>query len=188
MVTLLWVSLSTGAYAKYQYTIKFIDGDTVLSEEHVMEGEDATPPPDPSRDGKTFIGWQGEYTDVKRNAVVLAKYKGEEPVNNVPEEELMSDPGMSNDNTVRSLDGTPITEPVEDKKTVSDTSKSGNDSKQVKSRFSYDPELRERVNQNRAEFFNLMSQEIGNKHLTLEILGITMLGCIVMLIVCKFAI
>lgn len=57
------------------YTVKFVDWDgTILKEQVVNEGEDATPPADPSREGYTFDGWEGDYTNVNTNVTITAKY------------------------------------------------------------------------------------------------------------------
>ena len=69
------------------YTVEFgpydyIPGNTdnALKVEGVLEGEDATPPENvPTREGYTFTGWSGSYTNVTRNLVLTAQYKSEEP-------------------------------------------------------------------------------------------------------------
>lgn len=57
------------------YTVTFVDHDgTMLYQEQVLEGEDATPPADPVRDGYTFNGWNGTYTNVRQDETVRAEY------------------------------------------------------------------------------------------------------------------
>ena len=57
------------------YTVTFQDWDgTELKTETVNEGEDATPPANPTRDGYTFNGWSGNYTNVHANETVIATY------------------------------------------------------------------------------------------------------------------
>ena len=57
------------------YTVTFIDwnGQT-LKTEQVESGKDATPPADPVREGYTFIGWDGNYTNVQSNLIITAQY------------------------------------------------------------------------------------------------------------------
>gem|GEM_PF-5879374 len=58
------------------YTVTFKDWDgTVLSSEQVAEGGSATPPANPTREGYTFIGWSGNYTNVQQNETVTATYE-----------------------------------------------------------------------------------------------------------------
>ena len=57
------------------YTVTFVDYDgTVLKTETVESGKDATAPADPTRDGYTFIGWSGNYTNVTSNLTITAQY------------------------------------------------------------------------------------------------------------------
>lgn len=57
------------------YTVEFQDWDgTVLKTESVLEGADATPPTDPSREGYVFTGWSGSYINVQSNLTVTAQY------------------------------------------------------------------------------------------------------------------
>ena len=58
------------------YVVIFADFDgTILSEQEILEGEDATPPANPTRNGYKFIGWDREYTDVQENLFVYALYE-----------------------------------------------------------------------------------------------------------------
>lgn len=87
---------SPDAPVNYIYhTVTFKDWDgTVLKEESVKEGEDATPPDDPEREGYIFDGWDGDYTEVEDDRTVTAQYSeeaGDEPEPE-PEPDPVSDP------------------------------------------------------------------------------------------------
>lgn len=57
------------------YTVTFVDWNgTVLKTQTVEEGSSATPPSNPTRDGYTFTGWLGSYTNVQSNVTVTAQY------------------------------------------------------------------------------------------------------------------
>ena len=64
------------------YTVTFYDGEgedaTVLKEEAVEEGKDATPPADPKKDGFVFKGWKGDYTNVTAERNIYAQWDQEE--------------------------------------------------------------------------------------------------------------
>ena len=58
------------------YTVTFKDWDgTVLKTEQVEEGQSATAPSNPTRDGYTFIGWDVDFTNVTNNLTVTAQYE-----------------------------------------------------------------------------------------------------------------
>lgn len=58
-----------------QYTVKFNDFDgSLIKQEIVAYGASATPPDDPDRTGYTFTGWNGTYTNVTDNEIVVATY------------------------------------------------------------------------------------------------------------------
>ena len=65
-----------------RYTVTFLDwDDEVLKQEKVKEGEDATAPEDPYREGYTFMGWKpADFTDIHSNLTVHAQYEKEEYV------------------------------------------------------------------------------------------------------------
>ena len=68
--------LTVTAIYKKLYTVRFLDynGD-VLKSEPVPEGNSATPPSDPSRNGYVFKGWNGTYTNISSNVDITAIYK-----------------------------------------------------------------------------------------------------------------
>ncbi len=66
------------------FTVTFYDwDDTVISQQSVTKGENATPPETPTRAGYVFTGWDGNYTNVQHDEAVFATYK--------PAEEALED-------------------------------------------------------------------------------------------------
>ncbi|QDY44822.1 hypothetical protein HF394_02495 [Planococcus glaciei] len=59
--------------AKYNVVFKSFDG-TVLKTEVVVDGNAATAPEPPKREGYTFSGWSANFDKVKSNLIVEAKY------------------------------------------------------------------------------------------------------------------
>ncbi|WP_409229359.1 InlB B-repeat-containing protein, partial [Gudongella sp. SC589] len=59
------------------WTVTFYDDDesTVLKTQQVLEGNNATPPANPSKTGYTFEGWDGNWTDVQQDEDVYATYE-----------------------------------------------------------------------------------------------------------------
>ena len=58
-----------------EYTVTFKDWDgTVLKTETVVEGNAATAPADPTREGYTFTGWSADFTNVTSDLIVTAQY------------------------------------------------------------------------------------------------------------------
>ena len=56
-------------------TVTFIDWDgTILSNQNVWTGENAAVPITPTREGYTFCGWSGNYTNVISDSIVIAQY------------------------------------------------------------------------------------------------------------------
>lgn len=58
------------------YTVRFLDWNgNVLDTQTIEEGNDATPPSNPSRTGYDFTGWQGTYTNITANTDIIAQYE-----------------------------------------------------------------------------------------------------------------
>ena len=70
----VYMALFVEAASTYTVTFKDWDG-TILKTESVGYGGNATPPADPSRDGYTFIGWSGSYTNVTSDREIVAQYE-----------------------------------------------------------------------------------------------------------------
>ena len=69
----LWIDVDYTASTTY--TVRFLDWDnSVISTQTVTRGGSATPPPNPTRDGYTFSGWSGNYTNVTANVDIIAQY------------------------------------------------------------------------------------------------------------------
>lgn len=61
---------------KANYTVTFIDYDgTVLKTETVEEGNSATAPENPTREGYNFIGWDTDFSNITSNLTVSAQYE-----------------------------------------------------------------------------------------------------------------
>jgi uncharacterized repeat protein (TIGR02543 family) len=74
----------TATWEPATFTVTFVDDDgTVLKTEEVVYGKDATPPTTPTREGRHFVGWDGNYTNVTTDITVKAKYEDD----TVPEPE-----------------------------------------------------------------------------------------------------
>ena len=58
------------------YTVKFTDGlGKTLKTQQVEEGDDATPPAAPKRDGYKFVGWDDDYTDIWWDVTINAEWE-----------------------------------------------------------------------------------------------------------------
>ncbi len=69
------------------HTVLFLDHDgTVLSTQTVADGAAAIAPPDPVREGWTFIGWDKDFSCVTSDMVVTALY-----VQDVPSQYMKGD-------------------------------------------------------------------------------------------------
>ena len=66
----------TAVFNLIKYSVKFVDADGIqIGETQIVNGgENATPPTPPTREGYTFVGWIGTYTNVKSNATIYASY------------------------------------------------------------------------------------------------------------------
>ncbi|MCW3490309.1 leucine-rich repeat protein [Dethiobacter alkaliphilus] len=58
----------------YQATFRDYDG-SLLKEETVSHGNDATAPSEPTREGYTFTGWDSDYTSITEDLEITALYK-----------------------------------------------------------------------------------------------------------------
>ena len=63
-------------YKPAKYKVIFYDYDyTVLKSDSVLYGNNAIPPKDPIRQGYIFIGWDKDYSNVKSDLNIIAKYE-----------------------------------------------------------------------------------------------------------------
>ena len=75
----------TATYTKNSsetYTVIFYDydGTTILKSQQVSSGANAAPPSNPSKAGASFLGWNGNYTNVEKNETLRAVYSDEKNV------------------------------------------------------------------------------------------------------------
>jgi len=59
------------------FTVRFVDGETVLKEEEVLAGRAAEPPEAPIRANRAFIGWSADVSSVKADMTVSPRYSSE---------------------------------------------------------------------------------------------------------------
>lgn len=58
------------------YTVTFYDYDnTILSQQEVYDGDSATEPAQPKRDGYSFVGWSKNFNKITSNLDIIAQYK-----------------------------------------------------------------------------------------------------------------
>ena len=57
-----------------KYTVKFIVNGEVISSVEVIEGDSAIAPEPLELEGKTFVSWEGDYTNVTENREIVAVY------------------------------------------------------------------------------------------------------------------
>lgn len=66
----------TAQYNVNKFTVNFVDYNNQLIKSQVVEyGYNASPPPNPTRTGYTFNGWNGSYTNVTSNRTIVADYR-----------------------------------------------------------------------------------------------------------------
>lgn len=71
----LWIDVDYTEPTSTTYTVRFLDWDnSEIDIQTVEEGGSATPPPNPTRDGYTFSGWSGNYTNVTADVDIIAQY------------------------------------------------------------------------------------------------------------------
>lgn len=62
------------------YKVEFKDWDgTELKVQYVVQGQDATPPEIPTREGYEFVGWSEDYTGISKDMTIYAMYETEDP-------------------------------------------------------------------------------------------------------------
>ena len=71
----IWIDVDYTEPTSTTYTVRFLDWDnSVIDTQTVTSGGSATPPPYPTRDGYTFSGWLGDYTNVTSDVDIIAQY------------------------------------------------------------------------------------------------------------------
>jgi len=78
--------------------VRFVDyNGRLIEQQSVPRGGDATAPADPTRDGWSFTGWDGSFTDVSEDTTVTATYEQDalppEPIVNVEPPIIPEAPG-----------------------------------------------------------------------------------------------
>ena len=72
------------------FIVGFMDWDgTILKTEQVLQGQSATPPADPIRQGYTFIGWDTDFTNVQSDLLVRALYEQNTAIDDIEEESTL---------------------------------------------------------------------------------------------------
>ena len=73
------ITANTDIHAQYTiktYIVRFLDwNNTVLDTQTINHGSNATPPSNPVKEGYTFTGWQGSYTNITANTDIIATYE-----------------------------------------------------------------------------------------------------------------
>ncbi len=70
----LWIDVDYTEPTYYTVTFKDWNGQ-ILNTQTVTEGASATAPPNPTRDGYTFVGWDKGFTNITSNLEVIAQYE-----------------------------------------------------------------------------------------------------------------
>ena len=70
----LWIDVDYTEVTYYTVTFKDWNGQ-ILKTQTVTKGASATAPPNPTRDGYTFIGWDKGFTNITSNLEVIAQYE-----------------------------------------------------------------------------------------------------------------
>ncbi len=72
------------------FIVGFMDWDgTILKTEQVLQGQSATPPANPTREGYTFIGWDTDFTNVQSDLLVKALYEQNTALDDIEEESTL---------------------------------------------------------------------------------------------------
>jgi|GEM_PF-4820301 len=82
----------TAQYTINKYVVTFLDWDgKSLRSYPVDHGSSAVPPPNPQREGYTFIGWDSSFSNVTQDIIVTAQYKEGAPPKDSPSGDLTFD-------------------------------------------------------------------------------------------------
>ena len=73
LLFMMFFLVSCGKVKTHNVVFKNYDGEN-LKEELVKQGEAATPPQDPKREGYTFDGWSVDFTKIENDLEVVATY------------------------------------------------------------------------------------------------------------------
>lgn len=88
-------------YAKWTpitHTVIFQDSEgEAIDKQTVIDGQDATDPGAPEKEGKTFTGWDTDFTDVRQDLTVTAQY-ADSPSSSSTDTSSTSDESSSSQN------------------------------------------------------------------------------------------